>query len=38
MEMVTEAQLLSFVCSTGGKGSKFSLRNLQNLDAVPPYN
>jgi len=29
-------QFLSFVCSTGGKGCKFVLRNLQNLGAVPP--
>ena len=35
---LTEVQLLSFVCSTGGKGSKPRLWNVQNLGAVPPYN
>ena len=30
----TEVQLLSFVCSTGGKGSKSRLWNIQNLGAV----
>ena len=33
----TEVQLLSFVCSTEGKGSKPRLWNIQNLGAVPPY-
>lgn len=32
----TEVQLLSFVCSTGGKGRKSSLWNLQNLGSAPP--
>ena len=30
-------QLLSFVCSTGRKGSKPRLWNIQNLGPVPPY-
>ena len=34
---LTEVQLLSFVCSTGGKGSKPRLWNIQNLGPVPPY-
>ena len=33
----TEVQLLSIVCSTGGRGSKPHLWNIQNLGAVPPY-
>jgi len=33
----TEVQLLSFVCSTGNKGSKPRLWNIQNLGAVPSY-
>ena len=33
----TEVQLLSFVCSTGGKGSEPRVWNIQNLGAVPPY-
>jgi len=33
----TEVQLLSFICSTGAKGSKPSLWNIQNLGAVPRY-
>ena len=33
----TEVQLLSFVCSTGRKGSKPRLWNIQNLGPVPPY-
>jgi len=33
----TEVQLLSIVCSTGGRGSKPRLWNIQNLGAVPPY-
>jgi len=32
----TEVQLLRFVCSTGGKGGKPRLWNLQNLGAAPP--
>ena len=31
---ITEVQLLSFVCSTLGKGSKPRLWNIQNLGAV----
>ena len=31
---ITEAQLLSSVCSTLGKGSKPRLLNIQNLGAV----
>ena len=30
----TGVQLLSFVCSTGGKGSKLRLWNIQNLGAL----
>ena len=30
----TEVELLSFVCSTGGKGSKPRLWNIQKLRAV----
>jgi len=33
----TEVQLLSFVGSIQGKGSKPRLWNIQNLGAVPPY-
>jgi len=33
----TEVQLLSFVCCTGGRGSKPRLWNIQNLGVVPPY-
>ena len=32
--ITTEVQFLSFVCSTGGKGSKPRLWNRQNLGAV----
>jgi len=36
IEHTTEVQLLSFVCSTGGKGSQPRLWNIQNLGPVPP--
>ena len=32
----TEVQLLSFVCSIGGKSGQPGLWNIQNLGAVPP--
>jgi len=34
--LLTEVQLLSFVCSTGCKNRKSRLCNIQNLGAVPP--
>ena len=34
---ITEVELLSFVCYTGGKDSKPRLWNIQNLGAVPLY-
>ena len=35
--LCTEVQLLSFVCSTGGKGDQPRLWNIQRLGAVPSY-
>ena len=36
VKVFTEVELLSFVCSTGGKGYKPRLWNIQNLGPVPP--
>jgi len=37
LDNYTEVLLLCLICSTGCKGSKPRLWNLQNLGAVPPY-